>query len=230
MCAPTHTAKTKYIQSLAATLLLATFAIGCKSTPEVHHYQLNVTEHQADISASLNATQTQALVLGVEPLKAESSYDDIRMVYRKSPYRIDYYHYHRWSAPPSIMLTDQLRAALSNTGKFKRVTGGYGRDVDIVLKGRVVALEEVDTSEDAWQARLVLELELEDMRTGDVLWSETLQQVKDVETLNPEGVTIAASQALGDIIVTLVPKISAAASARRPSQTAIEADPSMQEF
>lgn len=211
---------------LSALLIVTTMsmALGCKSTPEVRHYQLNLVESQSNLSGASsgktsNASATTGKVLGVDMLRAETAYDDMRIVYRKSPYRVDYYHYHRWSAPPSLMLTDVLRDGLSQTGAFGRVTNGYGRDVDAVLRGRVVAIEEVDKSETEWEARVVLDLELEQVTTGEVLWSRTLSQSETVEERNPEGVTIAASKAMGKIIVEMLPELVTAMESS-PSGTA----------
>lgn len=190
---------------------IAAMATGCKSAPEVRHYQINLVESRSALARGQEGAQSSSRgtskVLGVDVLRAETAYDDIRMVYRKSPYRVDYYHYHRWSSPPSLMLTDVLRDGLSETGAFGRVTSGYGRGVDAVLRGRVVALEEVDRSETEWEARVVLDLELERVATGEVLWSRTLSQSQVVEERNPEGVTIAASKAMGKIIVEMLPEI-----------------------
>ena len=38
----------------------------------------------------------------LESLETEAGYDDERIVYRTTPYRLDYYQYHRWSAPPGV--------------------------------------------------------------------------------------------------------------------------------
>ena len=211
--------------ALCLLLLLPWAAAGCKSAPEVRHYQLNLVDSQRALAeagngrATTTSTETVATggrVIGVDVLRADTAYDDLRIVYRKSPYRVDYYHYHRWSAPPSLMLTDVLRDGLHQTGAFGRVTSGYGRDVDAVLRGRVVAIEEVDRSATEWEARVVLDLELERVATGEVLWSRTLSQSESVEQLNPEGVTIAASKAMGKIIVEMLPELLSAMESGPP--------------
>ncbi len=191
---------------LSAALLLLVVSSGCRSTPSVQHYQMSLDTQQERLDEV--STSAQPITLGVDDFTSESAYDDVRLIYRKSPYRLDYYHYHRWSAPPSMMITDVLRIGFKRTGAFKEVTNGYGRGVDAVLRGRVVAIEEVDESEETWKAKLTLDLSLEDGRSGEVLWSSVWSKTRDVETRNPEGVTIALSQTLGDLVVELTPVLT----------------------
>ena len=49
------------------------------------------------------------------------AYDDERIVYRITPYRLDYYNYHRWSAPPGTIVGNYLEHALERSGQFRAV-------------------------------------------------------------------------------------------------------------
>ena len=193
----------------------------CKSSPSVQHYQVNLAEQRAKLEGvGANAGGGgSALVLGVETLLAESAYDDERIVYRKSPYTLDYYYYHRWTSPPGVMVSDVLRAGFTQTGAFKTVTGGYGRGVDAVLSGRVLAIEEVDESEERWSAKLTLDLQLEEAKSGEVLWNQVWSKQIEVEQRNPEGVTVAISRMLGDAVVELTPQLVRAYEASRLAVT-----------
>lgn len=189
---------------LAALLLALLTALGaCRSKPQVRHYQVAIEE-------VARASEPTPVVLGVDYLSANTAYDDVRIVYRKNPYRIDYYHYHRWSAPPSVMVSDVLRELFARSGRFEAVTSGYGAGVDLLLRGRLVAFEEVDRSEDEWLARVVLDLQLEDVRAGEIVWSDVITREQAVEERSPEGVARAMSALLRDVADELGPKIQAA--------------------
>lgn len=196
---------------IGVALVVALTFIGCRfGDPEVRHYQVIVEE----VAESSSATESER-VLGVEYLSANSAYDDQRIVYRKSPYRLDYYNYHRWTAAPSIMVTDVLREALQRSGEFAAVSSGYASGVDVLLKGRLLSIEEVDVSEDKWLARIALNLQLQDTVTGDVVWSRVITREQEVEERSPEGVARALSKALAKIVVEITPEIAGAPIAPR---------------
>jgi ABC-type uncharacterized transport system auxiliary subunit len=158
-----------------------------------------------------------APVLAVEPLEADEPYDDERIVYRENPYKVDYYHYHRWSAPPGAMVGRHLERALAASGRFAAVLREPPPgDAAYVLGGRVLALEEVDVSRRRWLARVALELHLRDARTGDVVWSRRLEETEPVGRQSPEGVARALSRALDRVARRLAPELGAVASARPP--------------
>jgi len=191
------------VSALMCALVMFASACAGKSAPQIHHYQV-IAQPRA------GGEQGGEYVLGVEYLSADAAYDDVRIVYRKSPYKLDYYHYHRWSAPPSVMVTDALRQSLQQSGEFRAVTSGYTASADVILRGRLVAIEEVDVSEDEWRARIVLDLQLQDATTGLVIWSDVVRKEEPIEVREPEGVARALSVALGHIVEEITPELIAA--------------------
>ena len=187
---------------------LSLWLAACSSTPEVRFYQLAPGGEDRDASGRV--------VLGVDPLEANIAYEDPRIVYRTSPYRIDYYYYHRWAAPPGMMVTDVLRDALTRSGRFAAVTSGFDDNADAVLRGRLIALEEVDVDRDQWLGRITLDLELVDARSGAVLWSGTLTEERPVAEREPEGVARALSEAV-DAIAARVSKQALVHAVEKPS-------------
>ena len=74
------------------TLVLVFGLAGCAGkVPETRYYQL---------ASPPRAPNTGDQILVVEPLVTDAAYDDDRIVYRISPYRLDYYQYHRWTGAP----------------------------------------------------------------------------------------------------------------------------------
>jgi cholesterol transport system auxiliary component len=148
------------MKSVAFVVALA----ACSSkTPDTRFYQL--------AAPTQRAPATGDLTLVVEPLTTDPAYDDERIVYRTNPYRLDYYHYHRWSAAPGMMIGNYLEEALEKSGRFHAVVRELTSDAPVVLGGRVVAIEEVDRDKTQWLGRLVIELTLTDAKTSRLLWS-----------------------------------------------------------
>ncbi len=189
---------------LVAILSLSLLVLSaCSSTPTVQRYQVAVAPQ-----IETAQRETNNLVLAVEPFTADVAYDQDRIVFRSSPYRLDYYHYHRWAAAPGLMLTDAMRQAYSKSGYFSLVTVGGGARADVVLSGRVTAIEEVDVTEREWKGRVWMELQLRDARTGALVWSQVYREEEAVEERDPEGVTRAISKAVTRIVRDSTPKIA----------------------
>ncbi|HEU0030580.1 MAG TPA: ABC-type transport auxiliary lipoprotein family protein [Kofleriaceae bacterium] len=186
----------------AVALVLALAACSGK-LPDTRYYQLAAPE-----SGKRDAVADLTLVL--EPLATEAAYDDERIVYRTTPYRLDYYQYHRWSAAPGVMIGNFLETALEKSGRFRNVVRelGNGDAAPVVLGGRVVAIEEVDRSPRAWYGRLAIELTLTDARTGATLWSEQFDETEAMATQTPEGLARALSIAMTRISRRAAPTIA----------------------
>jgi ABC-type uncharacterized transport system auxiliary subunit len=161
--------------------------------------------------------------LVVEALSTDAAYDDERIVYRVTPYRLDYYNYHRWSAAPGTLIANYLERAFEKSGQFGAVTRELNPAAPVVLGGRVVAIEEVDQSKTRWLGRIVLELTLTDTGTGQVLWAEQFEESEPLPMQTPEGLARALSTALERIANRAVPIVSMlaeqTAKTREPTTT-----------
>ena len=189
----------------AAALLLAALAAGCSGrAPDTHYY---------DLASAARRQASRGPVLAIEPLSADEPYDDERIVYRENPYRVDYYHYHRWSASPGALVSRHLERALEASGRFAAVLRDDPKGAAFVLGGRVTALEEVDLSRQRWVGRVALELNLRDAASGAVVWSRKLEETEPVAKQSPEGVARALSRALDRIARRLAPELGRIAQA-----------------
>lgn len=198
-------------------ILLTLAACGGK-LPETRYYQL------ASPQAATVRSSTPGVALAIQPLDADPAYDDDRIVYRLTPYRLDYYNYHRWSASPGTLVADFLERTFEKSGRFRGVT----RDASapVTLGGRVVAIEEVDTSKTKWSGRIVLELTLTDSATGDVLWSEQYEESEPLAAQTPEGLAQALSRALDRIAQRAVPVVADLALRTATANESAKAPPS----
>jgi ABC-type uncharacterized transport system auxiliary subunit len=180
-------------------LLLALVACAGK-VPETRYYQLAAPQQAA--------AQRGDASIAIEPLAADGAYDDDRIVYRVTPYRLDYYNYHRWSAPPGTMLSNYLQDAFSRSGRFRAVVHEPTESVPVALGGRVIAIEEVDQSKTSWIGRIAVELTLTDTITNKVLWSQRFDETEPLAEQTPEGLARALSRAMARIARRAVPAVA----------------------
>lgn len=186
--------------ALPIALAVALAACGGKSV-ETRYYQLATPE----------GTQRRGdAILVLQPITTDAAYDDERIVYRTTPFRLDYYHYHRWTSSPGAMVANYLEQALETSGGFRAVVREMTPDAPVVLTGRVLAIEEVDRSKTEWLGRIALELVLSDARTGAVLWTEQIEETEPLRNQSPEGLAAALSAAMSRIVAHVVPAISEA--------------------
>jgi ABC-type uncharacterized transport system auxiliary subunit len=191
---------------LLAMAVVCTAAIGCGGTaPEIKHYRLDLDPGRAEVPAG------DKPVLGIESFTTDAAYDEPQMVYRTSPYQLNYYYYHRWAATPGLLLTDALRRGYAETGRFSSVTAGQMGRSDVILSGHIAAIEEVDVTEEKWFGRIVLELRLRDARTGDVLWSRVVEEQEPLSERTPAGLAEALSNAVTRVVSETAADIASAA-------------------
>jgi uncharacterized lipoprotein YmbA len=160
-----------------AVAVLLAVTVGCGSLPTTHYYLLEPQNMAA------HPHHRPGVSIGVAPFQVDSPYDQDRIVYRvgSTSAEVGYYAYHRWAAPLSRMLPRVVAGAFGNLPGVATIEPqATGRDYDATLHGRVVALEEVDSSSGAG-VHLVLTLTLLDPQ-GTKLWSRSLTSPKTAET------------------------------------------------
>jgi ABC-type uncharacterized transport system auxiliary subunit len=185
-----------------AIVALSIACAACGGTlTETRHYQL------AQPEGKLRGGND---ILVLESLTTNAAYDDERIVYRTTPVRLDYYHYHRWTSSPGAMVGNYLEQALETSGRFRAVVRELTPDAPVVLTGRVLAIEEIDRSATQWLGRIALELVLTDAHTGALLWTEQIDETEPLRQRNPEGLAAALSIAMSRIVAHVVPTIAEA--------------------
>lgn len=183
-------------------------AMGCGgSVPQTRYYQLT--------EAVAKAAQPGGQVLVVEPLRADAAYDDDRIVYRSGEFRLDYFHYHRWSATTGPLVADFLRRGYEAQGLFRAVTDAIGEEGGVVLSGRVVALERVDSPDQPHRARVALTLRLRDS-LGKLLWSETFRRERELREPTISGLAEAMSGLLSELVAETGGKLAQLARQTAP--------------
>jgi cholesterol transport system auxiliary component len=187
-----------------ALVIVLSLVAGCGSSgcggsvPPTRFYHLAPAA-----AAPATALRGDAIIV-VDSLDTDAGYDDDRMVYRVSPYRFDYYEYHRWSASPGTLVERFLEQALERTGAFGAVVRTHTTDAAVILSGRVAVIEEVDRKTGPWLGHLVIELRLADATTGDVVWSRDFDVTEPMPSRSPDGLARAISRALDRVVKEVV--------------------------
>jgi ABC-type uncharacterized transport system auxiliary subunit len=119
-----------------------------------------------------------------EPTIAEA-YRRTQIAYRQSAYQIQFYAYHLWSVDPDRMLADLLLKHLRAARLFTNVTRSvesYTPDYHVTCD--IQAIEEYDSPE-TWYARLAVEYQLIEEKSGQVVWKKLFDLRKAVAQQEP---------------------------------------------
>lgn len=192
-----------------------------RAVPYEPAYEAGAYETRAYEPAAFNGPAGERkAVLSIVDVEVSAPYQDERIVYRTSPYRLDYYHYHQWSSTPALLIQDYLLRAYEASELFRQVTEGQVPETTLLLSARLTAFEEIDLTKEKWAGRVEIELFLEDPETGKRLWSRRFREIEPLERRHPEGLAAALSRALQRIALKSGHEIAAIAhrsSGRRQS-------------
>ncbi len=186
-------------------LTCAIFLIGCASVPTKNYYLIN---YEPEPIANRKYEAPYPFVIRVKALEIEKAYDRNQIVYRKSPFELQYYFYRVWAVKPEIMLTDLIHKHLTSTGIVSHVVRRYdeGAKPNYELTGRIEAIEEYN-SEEVWFAHLAFRLNLVRLKDNRTVYTRRFDSRKQVFQKEPQYVVrelsrimdISMTQAVHDI-------------------------------
>lgn len=169
--------------------------LSCGSIPQTYYYRI---DYERNSSNSANHVVPSAI--GVSQFRADVSYENDKIVYRDSPYEVQYYHYRRWVAPPKKIVTERVVRDYQDSGVFESVVKlPSATVVDYILTGQIQAFEEWD-EEDSWYGVVTLEFELLDPSNHEVIWTKQFSEKTPVSAKEPVEVVRAISESLGKVI------------------------------
>jgi len=199
------------LRLLSGAVLASVLLAGCSLTkpqPEVHHYALALTLPEVSASAA-------TLSLSVSPFHARDPYGQDLMVYRSSPYRLDFYNYHRWAAVPAELVTDWTRRYLRRSGLFAKVFPSTEGNADWVLGGVIHQFEEVD-HEQTWDAALSIDFWLTRAGQRSPFWFQSYTATQQADKRNPEAIAEAMSRNLENILARLTADLTPVTASTAP--------------
>jgi ABC-type uncharacterized transport system auxiliary subunit len=147
-----------------AALAVIMLWLGCTTATEKRYYQLHISTPPQPIS-----TAPFPGTILVRDAVVDRIYEGYRLVYRLSPYQLDFYNYEYWIKKPSHMIREALVSYLKERNVFARlILSEDEAEPDWILRSRVDALEECD-QRDAWYAHLAMSIRITDRRGKRIL-------------------------------------------------------------
>lgn len=154
----------------AICVLALALMSGCGSTHARRYFQIRSV---APAEPALPKIERRLLV---EPASVDPLYDDIRILYRVSPFELKYYPYEFWAENPGKQMGVAMAEYLGGKKVFPSIGQGSAMEnPEIILRSRVHVLEEID-NQDAWQARLAMDLEFVDFKSGQALLTRSFDR------------------------------------------------------
>jgi uncharacterized lipoprotein YmbA len=183
-------------------ILPVIFGAGCGSVPLKQYYTLNY----------LPSSQRERLNPAVYPcvvrlrdFNIEEAYDRPQIVYRQSPFQLQYDYYRAWAVKPSRMVTDLVYKHLLTANLVSGVVRRFdeGPKPDFELSGMLEAIDEYD-SQELWFAHIALRMTLSRISDGSVLFEKRFDLRKRVYEHKPENVIRELSSLLEYIMTQSV--------------------------
>jgi ABC-type uncharacterized transport system auxiliary subunit len=185
--------------SLIFVLALSLF-FSCGKVPTKQFFLLN---YQPEPMKQRLLDSPYPYTVRVRGFGIEEAYNRPQIVYRKSPFQMQYYFFKVWAVKPVRMITDMVDKHLTSSGLVSHVIRRFdegGNAPNYELSGHIDAIEEYD-SEDVWFAHLALRLKLIRTRDNRTMYMRHFDRRKRVHLREPEYVVREMSQIM-DFIMT----------------------------
>ena len=196
---------------LFCVLLLA----GCGAARPAKFYQLTVPRN----TDSNPQTDVYPVSILMGPIFASHLYREDHIVYSSKGPGMGTYEYERWVEPPAEMIQDVLFRTLRSSGRFRSVHAQRSSmRGDYLLRGHLYEFKEITGS--PMGARLSLDLELRDTKTGNTVWTHSYNYEEPVSGKSVSAVVEAldrnVQRATSEITASLFQYFSAHPAAAPP--------------
>jgi ABC-type uncharacterized transport system auxiliary subunit len=179
------------VSRCAIALMLLLAAAACGATRPIKYYQLEIP---APVAAPASAALSVALQVG--NIESAPIMRDGRILYQTGTHEMGAYEYHRWVETPDRFVQDSLVRLLRSSGRFQSVD--TARNIikpDYIVQGKIYEFAEVDKPQVF--ARVSLEIELHDAKTGRTVWSRIYTNEEPVDGKEMPDVVHSLDQNLG---------------------------------
>lgn len=188
-------------------LLVGLLALGgCAGVKYPNYYTLNLPN---PLSASHGSSPIPGTVV-VREFRAPDYLRQGPIVYRPEPEQIAFYNYHHWAEDPERTVTAAIVRDLQQLFRSAKLYDGRG-DADFLLTGSLDHLEELDNGR-SMSVDVGISAVLQNLKTGDVIWSGKSSKTSAVEQRSVPGIVAAMSRdlsnATGQLVASLRNKLS----------------------
>lgn len=171
---------------LIVSVFLALMLTGCGAARPSKYYELTVP---AEKNGAEPADPGAATLL-VAPLLGPHLYREDRIVYSSGGEEMGTYEYHRWVEPPTEMIPEMLLRELRASGRYKAVYAERSNaNGDFLIRGRLYEFKEV--SGRPHLAKVTLELEMREVKSGATVWTHYYSHEEPVSKKNVPAVVAA---------------------------------------
>jgi len=186
-------------KSIIAALLIGFMALGgCAKVRFPDYYVLNLPR---PVSASGVSRPISASV-AVREFQAPQYLRQGTIVYRPESEQIAFYDYHHWAEDPRQSVTTAIVRELKQVFESAELYDGR-TGAEFLLTGSLDHLEEVD-SERSVSVEVGISAKLQNVKTGDVMWSDTSFKTSEVNQRSLPAVVAEMSRDLSEAATQLV--------------------------
>jgi len=176
---------------------------GCMASPTKNYFEIYLPKSGETAPVSIQRT------ILLESVEVGDLYDDFRIIYRKSPYEINYYSYNFWADRPGKMIRETLYRYFKKNNLFRLVILNYSKaNTDLVLKSKLNLIEEVDQT-DVWYARLAMEFEVMDYKSGDILLTHEFDRREQMPAKQVTDLPVTVSRILEEELTKILKQLAA---------------------
>src|SRR6266403_5879844 len=199
-----------------AAVFLSFLLVGCGAARPAKYYQLTVPNETA---ADPTGDPLPVTIL-MGPIMSSHLYREDRIVYSSSGEDMGTYEYQRWVEPPTEMIQDVLLRTLRSSGRYRAVYAQRSSvRGDYLLHGHLYDFKEISGS--PMSARLSLDLDLRDTKTGATVWTHIYNHDEPVSGKDVSAVVAALNRnvqrATNEFSASLIQYFSAHPPASPPS-------------
>ncbi|NIR52506.1 hypothetical protein GWO43_28330 [candidate division KSB1 bacterium] len=187
----------KHIRLNLIPTIITLCVLGCGGVPPTYYYRIGLDDHRVE---EQNNSTFIPVTLGIAQCTTDILYESDKIVYRDSPYEVQFYHYRRWIAPPKKLVTEKIFEQFRSSGYFRKVVSLPAKvELDYILKGRIEAFEEWD-ERNSWYGLVSVDFKLQNPKTREIVWEKTFSERTPAQKKEPVEVVKAISQSLYKVI------------------------------
>ncbi len=190
------------MKKIGILLIVIVLGFACLTSPVKKYYQIFLPTNQEVSSAQIDKT------IYIDRIPTQSFYDNFEIVYRDSPYQLNYYSYHFWAEKPGSLIRNSIYEYFKKNRIFsKTIIDLSSGEPDFSLRARIRSIEEEDRQE-AWFARLSMEIEIVDFKTQEIVYSHEFDRMEKMPGMDIVYLPVVLSQILREELTALIDWLS----------------------